>query len=52
VEFNQQLSEMQDLYNENPYPSREAKDALAAKIGISVKRLSHWLADQRYKDRK
>ena len=47
----QQTAKMQDLYNRNPYPSKEEKDALASTIGVSLKRLSHWFNDQRYKEK-
>ena len=47
----QQVARMQDLYNTNPYPSKEEKEALAASIGVSLKRLSHWFNDQRYKEK-
>jgi hypothetical protein len=42
---------MQALYNKSPYPAKEEKEALAASIGVSLKRLSHWFNDQRYKDK-
>ena len=46
-----QIEKMQALYNKTPYPSKEDKEELASAIGVSVKRLSHWFNDQRYKDK-
>ena len=47
----QQLSALKNLYLTNKYPTKEEKNDLAMKLGITEHRISVWFKHQREKDK-